>query len=290
MPELPEVESIKLQLSKYLIGHKIESIKVNYQKTFKGNPQKVNGAEVTAVRRFGKALVIDLNNHYSLIIHVKMTGQLIYQGPNLKHPPRISEKVKGGIGGKHTHVIFYLDKKGILYFVDYRKFGWIDTIETSKLKNQSFLKKLGPEIKLPSIKQNNITLSPDDFEKIIKKSTQSIKLTLMEQSKMSGVGNIYANDALFKARISPRRKSNSLNHKETTKLYKSIVGVLEKGVRDKGASELAYVTPDGTEGDYQNHVLVYGKEGENCPNGCGGKIKKIKLGGRGTYFCPNCQK
>lgn len=282
MPELPEVESIKLQLNKFLVGHTITDLTVNYQKTFKGSRKDIIGGKVKDVRRFGKALVIDLSNNNSIIIHVKMTGQLIYRGPNLKNTKTLSDKVKGGLTGKHTHVIFDLDKGGKLYFVDYRKFGWIDTVDTNNVEKSSFIGKLGPDF----IKD----LTEAEFENILSKSSQKIKLVIMDQEKVSGVGNIYANDALFLARIKPDRKSSSLSKKETETLYRSIKSVLEKGIKYGGASELAFVTPDGTEGNYQKHTLVYGRQGESCPNGCHGKIKKVKMGGRGTYFCPNCQK
>ncbi|MBN1169064.1 bifunctional DNA-formamidopyrimidine glycosylase/DNA-(apurinic or apyrimidinic site) lyase [Candidatus Woesebacteria bacterium] len=302
MPELPEVESIRKQLENYVVGHTIEDVEINYKKCFTGDPEKVKGGKIKKIRRFGKALSIDLDNNYSLFIHIKMTGQLIYRGPNLKNPPDISDKVKGGLNGKHNHVTFILDNHSshpsslklrrtgkaregqgaALYYIDYRKFGWIKIVTSDKIQETSFVNKLGPE------PFKDLTL--DKFSTVVQSTGMAIKNVLMDQSKIAGVGNIYANDALFLADIHPEKRSNKLNDAEVKKLFESIEKVLMKGLKYGGASEVSFVRPDGTTGNYQSHTLVYGKEGEKCPNGCGGEIKKIKVGGRGTYFCSECQK
>jgi len=280
MPELPEVETIRLKLQKYLAGHKITDVEIRYGKKFTGNKNNVKGGRITAVRRFGKALAIDLNNGYSILIHIKMTGQLIYDGPNLKTLV-LSAKVTGGVPGKHTHVIFHLDRGGKLYFNDVRKFGWIRIVRSDKVGEVGFVKELGPE----PFKDFNFNY----FKEILAKSNRAVKLTLMDQTKIGGVGNIYANDALWLARINPKRKGGSLKPEEEKELYDAIHKVLKEGIDYGGASENAYVTPDGREGDYQNHTLVYGREGELCGRCRRAKIAKFFLSGRGTYFCPNCQ-
>jgi len=291
MPELPEVETIRLQLKKYLIGHRMSDVELRYSKKFEGNSKNIIGGKVTEVKRFGKALVIDLDNHYSMVIHIKLTGQLIYRGPNLKNPNTLSEKVKDGLEGKHTHIIFHLDKSGKLYFNDVRKFGWIKIVKSEELKVKSdFLRKLGPE---PLIDEDNPPeniLTKEKFTAVVRSTTIPIKVLLMDQRKMAGIGNIYANDALWLAKIDPRRKSSSLKTKEIDNLFQAIGCVLKKGIEKGGASELSFVTPDGSEGEYQNHTLAYDKEGEICTRCNKGKFKKIKLSGRGTYFCPVCQK
>ncbi|OGM08494.1 DNA-formamidopyrimidine glycosylase [Candidatus Woesebacteria bacterium RBG_13_34_9] len=283
MPELPEVESIKLQLQKYLLGHRIEDIVINYTKIFNGDKTKAIGTKVLGIRRFGKALVFDLDNAYSIVIQIKLTGQLIYRGLNLSKANLLSEKILGGLGGKHTHVVFKLDKGGTLYYNDVRKFGRILIAKSENLKAESqFLSKLGAEF------LSDMTM--DKFSEILKKSSQAIKVLLMDQTKMVGVGNIYANDALFHAKIKPQRKAESLKREEIEKLFNAVESVLKEGIKRGGASEQAYVTPDGSEGSYQDFTLVYGRENELCKNNCGERIKKIKLGGRGTYFCPKCQR
>jgi formamidopyrimidine-DNA glycosylase len=155
-------------------------------------------------------------------------------------------------------------------------------LKTDEVKKDDFVRKLGPE------PFKDLTL--DKFSTVVQSTGMAIKNVLMDQSKVAGVGNIYANDALFLAKIHPEKKANKLSDQEIKKLFDSIEKVLKKGLKYGGSSEVSFVTPDGAAGSYQKHTLVYGKEGEKCPNDCDGKIKKIKVGGRGTYFCPDCQK
>lgn len=281
MPELPEVESIRLQLEKFLIGHKILSIEVKNKKIFPDDPKEIIGAKFIAARRFGKVTVLDLSNGKSLVIHVKMTGQIVYRGPNLKKP-LMSPKISGGLGGSHTHVILNLDKNGKLYYNDFRRFGWVKIVDSGKLKDINFLGKLGPE------PFKDLTL--EKFKEVISKTRRNVKVVLMDQSKIAGVGNIYANDALYLAKINPKRAANSLTSGKTEKLYEAILSVLKEGLKYGGSSENTFVTPDGGEGNYQRHTLVYGRQGKICNQCKKEKIKKIMLGGRGTYFCPRCQK
>lgn len=281
MPELPEVETIKIKLQKFLTGHKIDNILVNWQKTFPQDSERVLNSKIINIRRFGKVLVFDFENKHSLVIHIKMTGQFIYRGPNLPSPIELSGKVNGGVPGKHTHVIFNLDRGGILYFNDMRKFGWMKVVKSDDLNSISLLKSMGPE------PLNDLSL--EKFSEILKKHKKSIKEIIMDQSKISGVGNIYANDALFLAKIAPGRKANTLSDLEVKHLFKAIEEVLRRGIAKGGASENAYVTPDGTEGNYQDIALVYGKKGKPCVN-CNTQIERIVIGGRGTFYCPVCQK
>lgn len=281
MPELPEVEAIRTQLERFLKGHMITEIEVRNRKVFTDDPLLITGTKIKNARRFGKAIVVDFENGYSFIAHVKMTGQFIYRGPNLPTPPELSKKIHSGLGGKHTHVIFKLDKKGELYFNDMRRFGWIKVIKTKDVPEFDFIKKLGPE---PLGK-----LSFTDFFRLLQKTRRAIKVVLMDQSKIGGVGNIYANDALWDAKIAPNRPANQLSEKEAKTLFNSIEKVLKMGINAGGASENSFVTPDGSEGGYQHHFLAYGKKGK-CPRCKIGDFTKIQLGGRGTYFCPSCQK
>lgn len=288
MPELPEVETMRLQLKKYLVGHKIVSVDVKNRKTFQGDENKIIGGKITGIRRFGKVSVIDLSNGYSILTHVKLTGQYIYRGPNLVSPTKLSNKVIGGVPGPHTLVIFDLDRGGKLYYNDVRRFGWIRIVKTSEVETESFISKLGPE---PHVARGfaGQALTLDIFKSILSKTSRPIKIVLMDQTKMGGVGNIYANDALWRAAISPKRVTSSLNDIETKNLYKAIETVLKAGLKYGGASDLSFVTPDGREGEYQNHTLVYNKTGELCQRCRKSGIKKFFLGGRGTYFCPVCQ-
>ncbi|KKQ92695.1 MAG: formamidopyrimidine/5-formyluracil/ 5-hydroxymethyluracil DNA glycosylase [Candidatus Woesebacteria bacterium GW2011_GWB1_39_10] len=278
---------MKLQLAKFLVGHKILGVEIR-------NPKyeirkDIIGGKITGIRRFGKVSVIDLDNGYSILTHVKLTGQYIYRGPNLPKPYTLSAKVIGGIPGPHTLVIFKLDHDGVLYYNDVRRFGWIKIVDSGQVIADRFIDKLGPEpFGKPQGKPSLLTL--DLFKQILSKTSRPIKIVLMDQTKVGGVGNIYANDALWLAKINPKRKANSVEGKEAKELYEAILTVLREGLKYGGASELAFVTPDGKEGKYQNHTLAYGHEGELCGRCHKAKFIKYFLGGRGTYVCPNCQK
>lgn len=280
MPELPEVETIRLGLQKYLVGHKIVHVDVRLGKIVEGDVGNIEGSKITAVRRFGKGLVIDTSSKYSVAIHIKLTGQLVYRGPNLKEKVVLSKKVGREIPNKFTHVIFELDKKGFLYYNDIRQFGWLKIVKTEDVFSLPFFRDLGPE------PFGKLTFSV--FKKIISASNMPIKPLLMDQKRMSGVGNIYANDGLWLARINPQRRAGTLKDAEIKKLYDSLLTVLKAGFKYKGASELNFVNAKGEEGEYQEHTLAYGRKGKPCKN-CGGEIKKIYFAGRGTFFCPNCQ-
>lgn len=299
MPELPEVETIRLGLEKYLVGHKIVGIEVKLRKMVTGDTAHVIGGKFTKVERFGKGLVIHLDNGYAIAVHIKLTGQLIYRGPRVSRVPRVSREKVGTLPNKATHVIFNLDRGAKLYYNDFRQFGWIKIVKTDEVEQLAFFRELGPE---PPILREGRTLSKvrpfqkapevltlDRFKEIVSKAKTVIKPLLMDQKKIGGIGNIYANEALFVARIDPRRKANSLSVEELEILYEAIIEVMRKGLKYHGASELSFVDALGQEGEYQKHFLVYGQEGEPCPNK-NGLIRKFKLGGRGTYVCEKCQK
>lgn len=282
MPELPEVETLKLGLQKYLVGHIVESVELRLKKQFQGYPKDVEGAKITDVRRFGKGLVIDLSNSYSLAIHIKLTGQLIYRG---KDEPKLIHTDMRTVGktlpNNWTRVIFHLDKDATLYYNDIRQFGWIKVVPTDKVGELPFFKELGPEF--------FTTLDEKKFAEILSRSKTAIKPLIMDQQKMAGVGNIYANDALYLAKINPKKPANSLIAEDVKNLYKAIETVLKKGLQEGGASELTFVNALGEAGNYQNHTLVYGHQGENCSRD-NATIEKYMLSGRGTYVCPVCQK
>lgn len=287
MPELPEVETIRLGLQKYLKGHKFLKVEILSKVIFEGDPRDIIGAKVIEIRRFGKGLVIDLSNKKSLAIHIKLTGQLIYRDKTTEKVSVSPQKVKA-LPNNTTRIIFKLDKDAILYFNDLRKFAWIRVVDTSKVMEMPFFKNMGPE---PSVAKamDGKPLTFEMFEKIISGSKIVIKPFIMDQKKIGGIGNIYANDALFLAGIDPRRRANTLSLAEIKKLYSSILKVMGKSLKHGGASELTFVNVMGQEGQYQRHSLVYGKKGQAC-SVCGAKIEKIFLGGRGTFFCPACQR
>lgn len=285
MPELPEVETIRLGLQKYLVGHRIEGIEVKDRK-IDLEKKNIIGAKVIQVSRFGKGLVVELDNFYSIAVHVKLTGQFIYRDGKIKNFKASAVEV-GQVPNKFTRVIFKLDKGAFLYFNDVRRFAWLRVLKALEVPKLAFFKELGPEPPLGLV-SGKPALSFLGFEQIVKKSTSTIKSLLMDQKKIGGVGNIYANDALFLAAIDPRRKAASLTGKEIKKLYDSIIEVLKRGLKYGGATEINFVNVLGQAGGYQDHFLVYARQGKECKK-CKDPIKKIKIAGRGTYYCDKCQ-
>lgn len=279
MPELPEVETIRKGLQEYVVGHTIENVDILHPGIVQGDIKDIVGSKIIGARRIGKGLIIDLSNNLSLAIHIKLTGQLIYRGKETERVEVSKEKV-GSVPNKFTHVIFELDHDAKLYYNDQRRFGWIKILPTPQVMELAFFKDMGPE------PFKDLTLPK--FEQIVTGKTTKIKPLIMDQTKIGGIGNIYANDALFKARINPARPAKSLTNKEIKKLFESILAVMEKSFKEGGASELSFVNVLGQTGNYQMHSLVYGKAGKECPRK-DGKIKRITLAGRGTFFCQHCQ-
>ncbi len=288
MPELPEVETLKLGLQKYLVGHKILDIDILHPKIFYGDKADILSAKVTDIKRVGKGLIIELDNGFCLAIHIKLTGQLIYRDLKTSKFAVSKEKV-GTIPNKFTHLIFQLDSGAKLYYNDQRRFGWIKVVKSNEVMNLPFFKDMGPEPSVAKALEGRPILTLEKFRDLLSKSKTIVKPLIMDQKKIGGIGNIYANDALFLARIDPRRKANSLSSSEIKKIYGAIHTVLQKGLDSGGASELTFVNVLGQDGGYQKHTLIYGKRGKVCPN-CGKEIKFVRIGGRGTYYCENCQK
>ena len=283
MPELPEVETVRLFLKQVIIGKTIKSIQVLNKKSLDGDTKKIIGQKVTKLDRTGKQLSIYLNNAFLLLIHLKMTGQLIFVDGKqtiLGHPtPNL---YKTPLPWKSTRVIFTFSDKSLLYFNDQRKFGWIKLIKQTDL---SLLQSnLGPDIL-----SKNFTLAY--FQKTLKNTTRYIKTFLHDQNKLAGVGNIYANDALFLSKIHPRTRCNRLTKAKSKALYINIKKVIRQGIINGGstAKDNMYIRPDGSYGDQQYNFLTYQRNGQPCPV-CGTKIKRIKLQGRSAFFCPCCQK
>lgn len=282
MPELPEVEILRRGLSKYVVGLTIAEVIVLTGKILNGGVEKVIGGKIVSIRRFGKMLSIDLTNKMSIAVHVKMTGRLIYRGKKLPKRMKVEEDLKD-LPSKHTHLIFTFKNKDRLYYNDVRKFGWIKIIETQDVENLPFVAKLGPE--------PGREINAKGFYKLHSKYSRPIKTLLMDQQRISGVGNIYANEALFCAGILPFRKSNTIDSKLSRKLYKCILKVFEDGLKFGGSSTDSYRNVLGQKGSYQQHYLIYDREGEKCQrSGCKSKVLKTKLGGRGIYYCSKCQK
>lgn len=272
MPELPEVETIRTDLQKLIVGKKISKIVGDTPKQVQPSlgmvEKEIVGAKIVKVNRRAKLLQMFLDNGKILVIHLKLTGRLLF-------------RQKDDIEDRWTHVIISFSDDSELRFADSRKFGWIKLINNEK-DLQKILLGFGLE------PLNDLTI--ERFKEILKKNNRPIKIILMDQPKISGIGNIYACEALFLTKIDPRRAAKSLTDKEAEILFEKIEQVLKLGLKYRGASDQYYLDAYGKKGAYQEHFLVYGKKGEDCPNSCGGKIKRIVVGGRGTFYCPDCQK
>ena len=286
MPELPEVETIRRGLNDLILGQDIKKIEVLCEKSCQGRP--VLG-KVKGLRRFGKALIIDLDNDYSLLIHLRMTGQLIYDGKRkgssqsgsryaAGHP---SDNFTDKLPNKQTRIIIKLTN-GTLFFNDQRKFGFIKFLKTSEIENEPFIKKLA--------KEPWQMATEELYAKLQRHKSACIKATILDQTIIAGLGNIYADEALFAAKIHPARRSGSLTRKETELLLKSAREVMDKSIDSGGSTMATYVKADGTKGDYlEKFANVFRCEGKPCPR-CGTTLIKTRIAGRGTHLCPHCQK
>lgn len=285
MPELPEVETIKLELNKLIKNKKIKSVEVRLAKQVVGNKnafiKEVTGAIIKNVKRRAKTLIIDLNNGSHLVFHLKMTGQLIYKKKS---------KLSGGghpikqdlqkLPNKYSHVIFNFTHGSHLFFNDTRQFGWVRLVNDKQLKEMN--NQFGPE---PLDKKFIF----DKFKILFANKKGAIKPLLMDQKFLAGVGNIYAQEACFCAGIRPTRAANKISDTELKKIYTCIIKILKLAVLKKGTSADAYVDAFGRQGSMMPLLKVYGRTGEKCVK-CKGKVKSIKQGQRTTNYCPACQK
>lgn len=279
MPELPEVETIRLGAKKYLIGKEIVAVEIKVPKMFVGSINNVIGAEIKDINRVAKILEIVLNNGYSILIHLKLTGQLVFVPKDKK------VIAKGGhfqwaynqpMPHAHTHIIYEFSDGSHLYFNDLRKFGWHKIVKSDDVKKVL--------IKVPEPGEKEFTA--DYLGKIFSKTGKTIKEVLMDQSKIGGIGNIYANDGLYWAGILPSRPAKSLSKSEILKLKEAIEKVIKMGLDAGGSSENTYVNIEGKRGHYMDMAAVYQQKID--PKGH--PVKKSRIGGRGTFSCPICQK
>jgi len=266
MPELPEVETIKLELEQKISGQKISGMIVNNAKVIKEPAEKefkkgILGASITKILRRAKVLILELSNGKSLVIHLRMTGQLVYPGD-----------------GKRSRVSFRLGNGKLLDFNDQRLFGELRLVDS--WQDIKFIKELGPEPFGITFKQ---------LKEMLKSKKTKIKPLLMDQTFISGIGNLYASEILFGAKVDPLRQAQSLNDKEIKAVLKEAKAVLASAIDHGGSSVDDYVRLSGKPGGYAAYHKVYARAGKPCPV-CKGLIKRIALGGRGTFYCPKCQK
>lgn len=274
MPELPEVETIRRTLEKKLPGNHITDVEITWPKAIRSpQPERfleaVRGKEIKSLSRRGKYLLIHLSENLVLLVHMRMTGRLTYCTPQ---DPIL----------KHTHVVFKLSNGHELRFSDARKFGRISLVPTPLLKEIPELKNLGPE---PLDK----SFTRDTLRKSMRRRRSRLKTLLLDQTFLAGLGNIYADEVLHRARLHPERLATNLNQREVGRLYRSIREVLQEAITHRGTTIRDYVDGNGNEGYFQKLLRVYGRENKPCFK-CGKPISKVKINGRSTYYCSQCQK
>ena len=307
MPELPEVEIIRLGLQKKIVGLKIKKIEILTPKSFIGGPKIARGKTVLNIWRRAKMLGIELTSSLratakqsqnmkkiatspsaprndglvTLLFHLKMTGQLIYDDGKRFVGGHPTLDMVGELPNKSTRVIFTFSDNSKLYFNDQRRFGWIRVIE-GKRDDWGIFDKLGPE---PLEKEFTWEILRKN---LLRHKSMAVKVALLDQGVVSGIGNIYANEACFAAGVDPRTKVGDLGDKELRKLHEGVIRVIKEGIKHGGSTRAHFVDSEGRKGYFLDYAKVYWRDKHPCKV-CGEIIKKIQLGGRGTYFCPKCQ-
>ncbi len=319
MPELPEVETVVRELHKKLVSRTIKSVNVRASKLIgigpaglgnkrspfvktTGDKQEtidkgriferlLKGKRVLSVRRRAKLLIFSLSGNYILLVHLKMTGQFIFEDKVLKKKTgskyRILNKLTAPLvqlPGKHTHVIFKFQDGATLYYNDVRKFSYLKLIKAAELSQVAEINEYGPE---PLSRGFTLAIFLEVSKKASKKVT--IKQFLMDNSVVVGIGNIYSDEILFQAGVRPERLVLGITNQELRKIYSQIGPVLKKGIKAKGSSVGDFIRTDGTWGAMGKYHFVYGRRKLPCKV-CGSIIESIKLGGRTGSYCPHCQK
>lgn len=270
MPELPEVETIRRDLEKEIVGHKIVDLRYDVPKMLQPSPEAVKrivGRHFVSAGRIGKLLLLGIEDDGTIGIHLKLSGRLFI-------------RKQSDPEDKFTHVTFKFEDGRELRFTEVRKFGYVKLIE-----NATELKKItseyGPE---PFTKDYTL----DVVKNLLSHSSRATKTLILDQKKIAGVGNIYADEALWYAKIHPETAGNKIPQNQIEELYIGIIKALEQGIEDRGTSIDDYLDIYGKEGNHARHLNVFRQEGRPCSR-CGAEIKKIRVGGRGTHFCPSCQ-
>lgn len=287
MPELPEVETVRIGLAAFLPGKTVKSETHDWPKGFPNAPPDVAqflvGAKIVAVKRRAKVLLIELSTEYSLVIHLKMTGQLVYRGEGERfgagHP---SDSLVHDLPDKSTRVTLTFTDGSKLFFNDQRKFGWMRLMPTVEVPQLDFFQKVGPE---PLA--DNFTAT-QFIQRLMRRKNSGIKAVLLDQTVIAGVGNIYADESLWGAKIHPSQLVKDVPEATLKILFTELQSVLRLAIEKGGSTDRNYVNAEGKKGSYMSFARVFRREGKPCPR-CGTTIVKLRVAGRGTHICPHCQ-
>jgi formamidopyrimidine-DNA glycosylase len=289
MPELPEVETVRLGLAPALLGHSLTRVNVKRADLRKAFPEnfaaRLTGRRVVAVTRRAKYLLVGLDNNTTLVMHLGMSGRItIHHGAARAKPGRFHNKAPddGSGSGKHDHVVFQTEEGTRIVFTDHRRFGMMDLVETDAIGVHPLFVGIGPE-------PLDAAFTPKILSAALKGKKTPIKSALLDQRVVAGLGNIYVCEALYYARISPKRLAATVAGARAERLAPAIKTVLADAIKAGGSSLRDYAQADGELGYFQHHFAVYDREGEPCPD-CAGTIKRIVQAGRSTFYCPKCQR
>jgi formamidopyrimidine-DNA glycosylase len=286
MPELPEVETVRRGLLELTVGRMVKSETHDTSKGFPNAPADVEkfliGATITDVRRRAKVLLIDLSTAYTLVIHLKMTGQMVFRGEQVFGAGHPNESLIGELPDRSTRVTIAFTDGSHLYFNDQRKFGWMRLMPTDEVPNIDFMKKVGPE-------PLEADFTAEEFaDRFKRRANTSIKAALLDQTVVAGVGNIYADESLWGAKVHPKRLVKTITPAEFRLLYTDLREVMNLAIAKGGSTDKNYVSAEGKRGSYLDFARAFRREGQPCPR-CGTEIVKFKAAGRGTHICPHCQ-
>jgi formamidopyrimidine-DNA glycosylase len=288
MPELPEVETVRLGLSNLLPGRVVAAEVHDWPKGFPNAPEDVQqfliGATIQAVRRRAKVLLIDLSSQYSLVIHLKMTGQLVFRAETVQfgagHP---NNSLVGELPDRSTRVALTFTDGSRLFFNDQRKFGWMRLMPTVEVEQLDFFQKVGPE-------PLGADFTAADFTARLKRRARSgIKAVLLDQTVVAGIGNIYADESLWAAKIHPETAVQDVSPAKIKALYQELRRILQLSIEKGGSTDRNYVNHEGKRGSYLSFANVFRRQGQPCPR-CGTIITKLRVAGRGTHVCVHCQR
>lgn len=289
MPELPEVETVRRGLLELIVGKVLKSVQERESpKSFPNDVMTVRefmiGASIIDIRRRAKVLLIDLSTHYTLVIHLKMTGQLVYRDETMRfgagHP---SESLVGELPDRSTRVVMQFTDGSYLYFNDQRKFGWVKLYPSVEVENIDFMQRVGPE---PLEDEFTAT---EFIPRVRRRNNTTIKAAILDQEVLAGVGNIYADESLWGAKIHPGSRVRDLQDDQLEVLLDEIKSVMNLSIEKGGSTDKNYVNAEGKRGSYIDFARVFRQEGKECPRHPSVHIQKTRVAGRGTHLCPVCQ-